>query len=617
MKIIICFIIIIILLYFSFKIRENFNVVKIDNLVKGSEINIGENIDQEFANYSLDQYVDDYPEFKSKIFFYKFEKDSTFELTKTYEKSLTLGFYLLYPKNKLQDTSLSTTATATTPAPTDLTRFIDKLKDVFENKITTEQEFNISVEVRIYRSMDAKLNIKFSTEKGLSIEYVGEKRTWEFNIPETNDLNNFINNNEMLISNDKKKKKLYIKDNFLYFEGDLIWKITSIKPVDPSVNYREGFQSGNNVDNVLTINNGDDEYNFKTEKQSDGRGYTMTMTNKNKTFNSSLNNLVLDDLDNLGWFLITINNKEIKLSYQYNPYKTITETQPIKVNISNIKFNAINNNDRYVGRIMEWAKSDLSIPEICNHYYCKKYKCRFNLKDLQTADEATGKWSSLGNNNANLCIKECNMPEYRCNVKECQEMCIECNTLDDDEWTKTEKNNMCPWLKNIKIDMKEPQPPFIRGFPGVLDNSEPNNGSIVIEWKKPFNNMSKITHYLLLIKESLTKYQSHKVITLKHNNCDICEYTITNLKNQTSYEIELSAVNSQGISYKSNKLLITTNGENNDFLNNMYKDISGENESLSEYKCAREFDNSDHILDQVMDEDINVHDYVKSMQGQR
>ena len=126
--------------------------------------------------------------------------------------------------------------------------------------------------------------------------------------------------------------------------------------------------------------------------------------------------------------------------------------------------------------------------------------------------------------------------------------------------------------------------------------------------------MSKITHYLLEIKESLSKYQSHKIIEIEHNNCDICEYKITNLKNQTTYEITLSAVNSRGISYQSNKITVTTNGYNNDFLNNMYKDISGENESYKEYKCVREFNNSDHILDQVMDEDINVYDYVKSME---
>ena len=63
--------------------------------------------------------------------------------------------------------------------------------------------------------------------------------------------------------------------------------------------------------------------------------------------------------------------------------------------------------------------------------------------------------------------------------------------------------------------------------------------------------------------------------------------------------------------------------ENNDFkivlekinaLCHHGKDISGDNVSFSEYKCVREFNNSDHILDQVMDEDKNVYDYVKSME---
>jgi hypothetical protein len=118
---------------------------------------------------------------------------------------------------------------------------------------------------------------------------------------------------------------------------------------------------------------------------------------------------------------------------------------------------------------------------------------------------------------------------------------------------------------------------------------------------------------MLELKESLTKYNSQKLITIEQDGCDICEYTIRNLKNQTTYDVELSAVNNKGISYKSNKLSITTNGDNNDFLNNIYKDISGENDSFREYKCIRNFDNSDHILDQVMDEDINMREHVKTL----
>ena len=126
--------------------------------------------------------------------------------------------------------------------------------------------------------------------------------------------------------------------------------------------------------------------------------------------------------------------------------------------------------------------------------------------------------------------------------------------------------------------------------------------------------MAKITKYLLEVREELSKRPSRKVIILKHDNCDICEYVITNLKNQTTYSIELSAYNRKGLSNKSNKLIITTNGSNNEFLSNINNDISGENQKYNEYKCVREFDNSDHMLDRVMDEDINVYNYVKSRQ---
>ena len=94
MKIIICFIIIIILLYFCFKMRENFSP-KITNIIKGANINIDEQGDWEFQNYSVEDYTNDYEtNFETNILFYKFEKDSSFELTPNYNNSLTLGFYL-------------------------------------------------------------------------------------------------------------------------------------------------------------------------------------------------------------------------------------------------------------------------------------------------------------------------------------------------------------------------------------------------------------------------------------------------------------------------------------------------------------------------------------------
>ena len=347
------------------------------------------------------------------------------------------------------------------------------------------------------------------------------------------------------------------------------------------------------------------------------------MTNSDKPIYLSLKDLELTNTENLGWFLITLYDNKIKLSYQNNPYK-MAEVSLKTINIESIKFNETDGkNYRYLGRIITWPTKEEGDKNICKHYYCGQYRCNFNLsylkggydecRDTEECDEGDTLWSRLGDNDADLCIKECNKGNYRCNIKECQERCLECKISDEDTLTEYKKKEVCPWLDNIKIDTKEPQPPFIRGFPSIIDNNEPNNGSIVIEWKKPYNNMSKITHYLLEIQETLSKYQSHKVITIEDNNCEICEYVIKNLKNQTNYDIELSAVNNQGISYKSNKINIKTNGSNNNFLNNIYKDISGENEAFMEYKCVNEFNNSDHILDQVMDEDINISDYINSM----
>ena len=666
MKIIICLIIILLLLYYIFNFREKFVVdIKPLNIKDGTIVDIGKQGEWDYKNYSLDNYNDDYEsKFKSEILFYKFEEDSTFEIKEKYN-SMTLGFYLLYPKPSIpsQKDGFELLTTETDK----LSKF--KLININE-KITAELMISNG-----WKKPESKIRIKHSDWKYVeNYDYDPETDNYQLTYDTTNLHPNSVpeiksyeyTDESYIIELIKQGSELIFpwyggtgtqdKDKVGYKSIEKVelsttelenYCITEI-PDKEDVNLNSGkmdercgdsddtglknceFKDDkcqqidvkttnagrvtNIIDNVLKIQNGDDTYYLKTQIQ-DNKEYTVTMTNKNNNINLSLPNLVLNKLENLAWFLITINKDEIKLCYHNDPKTTKIHTPPKELNISinNIKFDtAQSDNYRYLGRIMVWPINNVNLKDICKHYYCGKYKCRFNLKDLK--NKQTNIWNSLGNIDADLCIKECaERPEYRCTIKECQKMCIDCETPNDDELTKTEKINLCPWYTNIKLDIKPPEAPFIRGFPGLIDNTEPNNGSIIIEWKKPFNNMSKITHYILEVKEALTKYNSHKVITIKHDNCDICEYPLRNLKNQTTYEIELSAVNSKGISYKSNKLSITTNGDNNDFLHNIYKDISGDNDAFREYKCVRNFDNSDHILDQVMDEDINIYDYVKSM----
>jgi hypothetical protein len=649
MKIIICFIIIILLLYFSLKLREKFVITPI-NINNGGIVNIGDQGEWDYANYSVDDYSTDYgDEFKTEILFYKFEKDSTFEIDEKYN-SITLGFYLLYPEY-----STSITTVSQKDGLDLLTTEVDKLAKF---KLINTDYTGINAELMIsngWKKEGSKIRIKTSDwnyvenydYNGTNYQYTYDTTNLhpnsdpETKIKEYTDESYIIEITDGLELNtnwntynsiEKVELSTTELENYCITEipnNDTVYYIdkrcgdaddTGLKncefkddkcqQIEVKTTTKAGRET-NIIDNVLTIQNGDDTYYLKTQIQ-DNKEYTVTMTN-NKNINLSLPNLVLNKLEDLAWFLITINKDEIKLSYQNNPYLSKSYLHEQEIHISNIKFDKITaNNYRYLGRIMIWPKSDVDLKDICKHYYCGKYKCRFDLKYLK--NKKTNIWNSLGNIDADLCIKECaERPEYRCDIKECQKMCIDCDTPNDDELTKTEKINICPWYTNIKLDIKPPEAPFIRGFPGLIDNTEPNNGSIIIEWKKPFNNMSKITHYILEVKEALTKYNSHKAITIKHDNCDICEYPLRNLKNQTTYEIELSAVNSKGISYKSNKLSITTNGDNNDFLQNIYKDISGDNDAFREYKCVRNFDNSDHILDQVMDEDINIYDYVKSM----
>ena len=246
---------------------------------------------------------------------------------------------------------------------------------------------------------------------------------------------------------------------------------------------------------------------------------------------------------------------------------------------------------------MIWSKSDVDFKDICKHYYCKKYKCHFDLKKIQKNN--TTLLDEFGEQNADLCIQECaENSEYRCNIKECQQMCIECETPSD-KLSKQEKVNVCAWYNNIKLNIKKPEPPYIIGTP--LEN-----GNINISWKKPFNNAAKITHYLLEIKEASSKYKSRNLITIIHNNTPEITHDISDLKKQTTYEINLSAVNIKGISVRSNKINITTKGDNKFF--NIFNDSE-----YKEYKCIKEFNNSDHILDKFIDDEINIYDSVKSM----
>jgi hypothetical protein len=594
MKIIICCIIIILLLYFSLQFKETYsNDVSVNNIDTGIIINIDkDDISNDFnKNYdTITKYNKDFKSnFKSEILFYKFMEDSLFKIKPEDSNDITIGFYLLYPRDygatAGQATSSATTGQATSSATT--------------GQATSSATGTTIAGQAIISANTGQAISSANTDKAIISANTGQA----------------------IIS--ANTDKAIISAN----TGQAI-SSANIGQVEQSVQVDKFANNNEITDNVLTINNilnTTNIFNFKTLKKDNGF-YRVTMNYDDNTI-LTLDDLELDNIENLGWFLITLNKDEIKLSFQNNPYQTkILKNHNIPIKIEEIIFNQnLYNTNRYVGRIIVWDKNELDTNDICSTYYCGKHKCSFDLsnlkseydkcRDTEECDEDLTRWSSMGNTTADICIKECNKPYYRCNKKECQEMCINCKNNEEEEWTPIMKKSICPWYTSIKKEIKVPESPIIRGFPGVSNDTESNNDStIVIEWKKPFNNMAKITKYLLEVREELSKRPSRKVIILKHDNCDICEYVITNLKNQTTYSIELSAYNRKGLSNKSNKLIITTNGSNNEFLSNINNDISGENQKYNEYKCVREFDNSDHMLDRVMDEDINVYNYVKSRQ---
>jgi len=319
-----------------------------------------------------------------------------------------------------------------------------------------------------------------------------------------------------------------------------------------------------------------------------------------------ISNLLFTNKDKLNWVVLSTkpdsNNQsnnilKINVNNEHKYTKQLDNLLPI---ITEIEFS---NFIGYFGKILAlYTNNELpSNSMICDNYYCYSgYKCFFNLKDLSKSARL-----ELGSDNANKCIVECNKPENLCNIKECQKICLECQ--DEGElWSQSEKINYCPWYKNIKLlNIDVPSAPKIRGFGG--------DGKISLEWRRPYDNNSTIINYVLEIKETLSSNNSTVFTIIPNNNCDICEYVINNLKYQTNYDIKLRAINNRGIGYHSNLITVTTQGTNKALLSNIYNDIDGNFDKYKEYECKLGYNNSDHILDNINHDDIDIQKHIKTI----
>ena len=235
MKIIICFILIITLLYFSFKMREKFALVS-NNIEKGINIDIDKQGFWETKNYSVEQYTENFNvEFDPKILFYKFDKvDSTFTNTPKNNDSLTLGFYLVYQQN--HQGSGGAGVTGTTPAVTDTTPaavttgavttgavttttgntvvkvlfgFMDEVSTDFEYraKLNTieKRTFSITFNSDNQEFNDIKFEIKIINNilrLSISVIVIKEQHWFDFNFT-FESINLFLNGNHILTAGKK------------------------------------------------------------------------------------------------------------------------------------------------------------------------------------------------------------------------------------------------------------------------------------------------------------------------------------------------------------------------------------------------------------------------------
>ena len=246
------------------------------------------------------------------------------------------------------------------------------------------------------------------------------------------------------------------------------------------------------------------------------------------------------------------------------------------------------------------------------------------------------------------CIKQCSNinqsidDEAKCDITQCQERCLDCGAggdgasggaadgdgaaggaADGDGGRWDDKASTCPWTN--ELIRPPPDAPKIRGF---LENVEDDDvyAKISIEWKRPNDNGSKIINYVAEIKESLSNRDSVKILYI-NSDCDICSYTITDLKKKTSYDISLrtignistSEIEDIELSASSNVLTLTTNGELGNSLQNIYNDMASNfkqnynnNVGLSCNKYG-----TNHILDTLNTNEIDIKYYLEKNQNNK
>ena len=289
--------------------------------------------------------------------------------------------------------------------------------------------------------------------------------------------------------------------------------------------------------------------------------------------------------------------------------------------------------NKLLGSIALWNRI-LDKAELCNHFNCNlkcfepdKFKCVGKDKDnCEPEDETIGNLKCVYDaeekvclpkqdygGNINGCIKDC---MTTCDdIIKCQKICVNCD-VEGEYWSEEMKLQKCPWLKETKVlDMTVPEAPVIRGFPG--------DGSILIEWKKPFNGRSEITNYIVLYYEAFSKQKGVKLSISGKSENDINEYELKHLKNKTHYDIVVRAVNSRGIGKPSNIITIAPNGNiiasaNRNIFSELEDELDKEvGKGYMDFRCdLTDYESVGHTLDFYNHEDRDITDYIKKIDNQ-
>lgn len=409
----------------------------------------------------------------------------------------------------------------------------------------------------------------------------------------TNNINimNLDNVSKYTVVNNPANPSRKMKMIRLYTDSKIILNRNNYSDTDLTLGfYFKKFSGAEDINflNMLVCKDASDTDIFKL---------SYTTDNKIKLdINNNILESTIDNLDNYNYVIIQIKNTstpEVSLNVNNVINKLVLVNSP---SVSMNKF-IFQNFHGYLGKIILYNRI-VNRQDLCKNYNCS-ISC-FTPDGIQDYDL-----------DVNKCIRACN--EKCDDIEKCQKICVNCE-VEGQSWDLNTKLEKCPWLKNIKkLDKNVPEAPKIRTYSG--------NGKILVEWKRPYDNRMPITNYIVLAHESFSKENGLSVTVSSDPMCNICEHEITNLKNETYYDISVRAVNGVGIGPVSNIETVYPNGQNkHDTVKNIFMEIDDDLDNLItnediDYPCDNKgyYDTENMLLDKIDTNDIDIETLVKKM----